>query len=498
VLERQLRCAPTAASHDTGVRRASVPRFLDLAAVATAESANIMRLPFHSILASDEIDAIQRRAIEAAEGGDEAQAWKELAPLLRAQASQREAALCLAAVVDRRCLSIDRALQVLVEIERAHEGDAQVLSAIGRALEAARDIDQLNLPPPEHPLFLSVLGKLEKLAAASRSHELEKTLLRGLGTAARMVGRQRDAVAGDAFRRLLELEPLDPINHYNHGLFLKTRGRFREGVAANDASARLRTKPDESTEWNLGICATGAGEGRIALNVWKRMGQTIEMGRFGLPEGRYPPCKVRLAERPLAERTAATDEPGLEETIWIERLSPCHGIVRSVLYGTLGVDYGDVVLFDGAPITHQRYGENKVPVFPHLATLVRNHYRLFDFAATQDQAGRIADISGELSADAVVYSHTESFRILCAECWRDSDLDHEQHRPERKHVVLGRIAAPRQLDSVDLLAQIDRALASRQGCTLYAPDLCEAAGLRERAAVARRRFDLLKNNARAS
>jgi hypothetical protein len=457
-----------------------------------------MRWPFHSVLSSAEIDAIERRAIGAARGGDEEKAWKELTPLLRAQASQREAALRLTAIVDQRCLSIERAQQVLVEVERAHDGDANVLSAVGLALEGARDIDQLNLPPPDHPLFLSVLGKLETLAAASKGHELERRLLRGLGTAARMVGRQRDEVGAVAFRRLLELEPQDPVNHYNYGLFLKTRGRFRDGVEANNASARLRTKPDESTEWNRGICATGAGEGRIALDVWKRMGQKIDMGRFGLPEGRYPQCKVRLAERPLAERTAATDSPGLEETIWVERLSPCHGIVRSVLYGSLGLDYGDVVLFDGAPITHHSYGGNKVPVFPHLATLVRNHYRLFDFAATQDEPGRIADISGELAADAVVYSHTEVFQILCTECWGDSELDHERHRPEEKHVVSGRIAAPQQLDAGDLLAQIDRALETRPGCALYAPALCEAARLRERATVARRRFDLLKNNARTS
>ena len=89
------------------------------------------------------------------------------------------------------------------------------------------------------------------------------------------------------------------------------------------------------------------------------MGQKIELGRFGLPEGRYSPCKVKLAERPLAERTADLDDPGAEETVWIERLSPCHGIIRSVLYGNLGVDYGDVILMDGAPITHHTYGEER-------------------------------------------------------------------------------------------------------------------------------------------
>jgi tetratricopeptide (TPR) repeat protein len=457
-----------------------------------------MRWPFHSVLSSAEIDAIERRVIEAAQAGRDEEAWKALTPLLRAQRSQREAALCLADIVDQRCLSIDRAVQVLADVEQAHAGEAKILAAVGNALEGARDIDQLNSAPPEHPLFLSVLGRLETLAKASKGDELERFVLRGLATAARMVGRQRDDVAAESYRRLVELDPEDATKHYNYGLFLKTRGRFREGVEANSASARLRGEPNESTEWNLGICATGAGEARIALEVWKRMGHEIEIGRFGLPEGRYAQCKVRLAERPLAERTAATDDPGLEETIWIERLSPCHGIVRSVLYQSLGVDYGDVVLIDGAPITHHTYGEKRVPVFPHLATLVHNHYRLFDFAATQDDSGRIASISDELAEDAIVYSHSESFQTLCTHCWRDSGLDHEQHRPEQRHVVSGRIAAPKQLDPADLIAQIDRAIEMRSGCNLYAPGLCEAAGLQERATVERRRFELLKNNAAAT
>ena len=116
---------------------------------------------------------------------------------------------------------------------------------------------------------------------------------------------------------------------------------------------------NEGCQWNLGICATGAGEGEVALQVWKDLGQKIEMGRFGLPDGGYPQCKIRLAERPLAERDASQDDPGLEETIWVERLSPCHGIIRSVLYQDLGIDYGDVVLFDGAPITYHTYGEER-------------------------------------------------------------------------------------------------------------------------------------------
>ncbi len=305
------------------------------------------------------------------------------------------------------------------------------------------------------------------------------------------MARQQDDIADRSYRRLIELDPKSPNRHYNLGLFLKTRGRFREGMTANQAAERLSDKWPEAYEWNLGICATGAREGRLALQVWKRLDQKIEMGRFELPDGRYPQYKVRLAQRPLAERAADADDPGLEETIWLERLSPCHGIVRSVLYQDLGVDYGDVVLFDGAPITYHTYGEKKVPVFPHLATLNRNNYHLFDFAGTQASAGQIADASEDLEGDAVVYSHSENTVLLCASCWRSPDVHHRHENTVEKHVVTGRIAAPANLDLRELLRQLDAAVAKREPCRIYAPDLCEAAGLPERAAIERRRFEMI-------
>jgi tetratricopeptide (TPR) repeat protein len=370
-----------------------------------------------------------------------------------------------------------------------------LLALVGEALEGARDLDDLNSAPADHPLFATIVATLADHAVAARGREAEQEILSGLATAARMCGRQHDDLAAEAYRRLTELDGESSRRHYNYGLFLKTRGRFREGLAANRRALELAGERVESYEWNLGICATGAREGAVALEVWKRLGQKIEMGRFELPEGRYPSCKVKLARRPLAERAADSDDPGLEETIWIERLSPCHGIVRSVLYQDLGVDYGDVVLIDGAPITYHRYGEQEIPVFPHLATLVRSGYRFFDFAGTQDEAGRLADATDDLDDDAVVYSHTENFRVICASCWRGGDVGHEHRETEERHVVTGRIAAPPHLSPQVLLEQLDGAMAARKPCRLYAPSLCEAAGSTKRAATERRRYELLRSNA---
>ncbi|HSM42538.1 MAG TPA: prenyltransferase, partial [Afifellaceae bacterium] len=324
-----------------------------------------------TVLSFEEIDTLERRIAEEAEGGRDDEARQGAERLRAIQHHQPYAAKALLRTVNSGCLPVDLAADILMEIAEAHDRDAVILGKAGECLEAVRDIDDLNAAPPSEPVFSAVIDRLTGLVEKTEGRPEQEAVLRGLATGARMLARQRDALAEQCYRRLAALKPDDSVCHYNLGLFLKTRGRFAEGMAENQAAARLTDEPEEAIEWNLGICATGAGDGEAALEDWKRMEQIIEMGRFGLPDGGYPQCKVKLAERPLAERDADSDDPGLEETIWIQRLSPCHGIIRSVLYRDLGVDYGDVILFDGAPITYHTYGETSVPVFPHLATLVR-------------------------------------------------------------------------------------------------------------------------------
>ncbi|MEH2489676.1 prenyltransferase [Bradyrhizobium sp. AZCC 2230] len=349
-----------------------------------------------AVLSSEEIGAIARDAVAEGQAGRKQAASQKIQPLRRVQRHQTEAARALLWIVDERSLAREEAADLLSEIANAHDDDTAILSGIGLCLEAVRDIDDLNAAAPAHPIFQTMVEKLDRLARLYDGKAEQEEILRGLATAARMMARQRDTIAEHSLRKLAEINPHKSAHHYNLGLFYKTRGRFAEGVAANRAAARLSQEVVDSYEWNLGICATGAGDAETALDVWKRMGQKVELGRFGLPDGGYFGCKVKLAERPLAERTADLDDPGDEETVWIERLSPCHGIVRSVLYRNLGVDYGDVILMDGAPITNHMYGEQQIPVFPHLATLLRRNYRFFDFAGTQQTARQLADMSEEL------------------------------------------------------------------------------------------------------
>jgi hypothetical protein len=446
------------------------------------------------ILSSERIASLERDIIEGAEAGRKDGAWQKLQPLRQAQHHQYEATNSLLRIVGQRCLSIDGAADVLLEIAQSHPQDPKILATVGECLEAARDIDDLNAPPPAHAVFHTVIERLAILARDQAGLPGEEDILRGLATAARMPARQYDDIAENSYRKLTEISPRKSGSHYNLGLFFKTRGKFKEGMKSNQTAANLADETIDAYEWNLGICATGSGNGSVALDVWKRMGQEIEMGRFGLPEGSYPHVKVKVAQRPLAERSADLDDPGLEETIWIERLSPCHGIIRSVLYEELGVDYGDVILIDGAPVTYHTYGDKQVPVFPHLATLVRRNYKRYDFAGTQDEPRQLAGADVDLDGDSVVYPHSEYLRQFCARCWRDPDVDHDQHEQVEGRIVVGRIAAAPDVDPVQLLNQIDKALARRSGCQLYVPDLCLAAGFHARASVEKRRFDLLTRN----
>lgn len=448
---------------------------------------------FRKKLSEKKIEQLEEAVISASEEGRCEAAWENIQTLQNAQKNQENVAESLIRLVEDRYLPHTQGLEVLAAIYDDYKDNSKIVSLIGSALEGARDIDELNLGPPEHPLFKSVVNDLAN-AVENPDIKNEEKILNGLSTAARMMGRQFDSVAEKSFRRLVEIDPNHPSYLYSLGLYCKTRGLFKDGMLANQKALALVDKPVESYQWNLGICATGAGEGEIALEIWKSIGNKIEMGRFNLPEGGYPQCKVKLAQRPLAERNISNDDPGLEETIWIERLSPCHGIIRSVLYQDLGVDYGDVILMDGAPITYHTYGDKQIPVFPHLATLVRSNYNFFNFAATQVENGQVSDLSLSLQKDAIIYVHSENFRALCETCWQDNQINHAEHKGEKKNIVTGRIAAPSDISPQELLSQIDDALVELENCKIYSPELCESAGFRERAEVEKHRFNMLLNN----
>jgi len=428
-----------------------------------------------------------------------AQAW-DLAlqaahPLLEEQRRDPELATSLLRLVDDGAFG-KCALDVTKAVLDSHADDAHIVGALADLFPRLHDINYLNAEPPADPFFVAVASRLQTLTGTPHGRRMEIELLRALAQASRLLGRTWDETAESAAQRVVQLTPDRWQAHYDLGLFYKTRGRFAEGLAANQRAIELGAGEDESALWNFGICATGVGDGDAALRVWKKLGQHIKLGRFGLPEGSYPATKVRLAQRPLAERDPAhePDDPGREETIWVERLSPCHGIVRSALYyDEVGVDFGDVVLFDGAAITHHKYGDRDVLVFPQLTTLRRGRYGIFRFAGTQSHERQVASLSEKLPEDSVLYVHTEQMSVLCASCWANPGVDHARHASTDHRVISGKLCAPPTIEARDLLRALDDLLEQTPEARIVVPALARAAGQVERADVEERRMAMLES-----
>lgn len=423
-------------------------------------------------LPDESIAAIVRKAIGHQHEDRRDKVWEVTAPLRKVHRKQRVAAQGLAMLLRGGAFDAERGLELAREIFDSRGDEAWAAAAIGDATEHLHDVRYLNGAPPDDPLFESVARRLEAMAGEREGEELTGAL-EGLTTAARVMGRRCDDVAESAHRRLIELDPGRWELHYNVGLFFKTRGRFAEGVEANQRAVELGGGDSDGVMWNLGICATGAGDAGLALETWKSLGQKIEMGRYDLPEGGYHPVKVRLAEFPMASRGGGEpDRPGHEETVFVERLSPCHGVVRSAPFEEMGVGYGDVVLFDGAAITFHDHDGERVPVFPQLITLSREGYQAYPFAGSQGRDDEIVELSAALTGDAVVYVHAEEFRDL-------------------QSVVTGVVCAPPDLPAAELRAELDRALDAAPDVELFAPQLSRAAGDAARADDEQRRLTAL-------
>lgn len=420
-----------------------------------------------------------------------------IAELLATQAQDPEQASLLLDLLQNAAIRHDAAPILLEAILDAHGDKDQLLARLGHCIEAAINVDALNDAAPQDAVFERLVEALRQRVEprlASAFGRLRNAFRRppvgpgtqedrarmncALASASWRCGRAHDKLAERAMRRVTQLRPEDSAAWFDMGLFFKTRGRFAESVRMNQR-ARALAGDDEPTLWNLGISATGAGQGAVAQEAWRALGMELELEALGLPQGKFGMVKVRLAEFPLAARGPDRDAsgPGREESAWVERLSPCHGIVRSVLFDDFGVDYGDVVLWDGAPITHHQVGDSQVPVFPHLVTLESRAYDFFEFAGIQSEAGEIADLSRALPADGVVYSHTEQVRLMCAECWQAGRDLHNHGEEDRHGVVTGLVAIPHDLAPLhEVYARLQEALRESPHLEFVCPVLTNAAG----------------------
>lgn len=424
------------------------------------------------------VDEVVKSAVEAAQAGHDARAWKRLRPLLTAAKRDVVAARAVAETLECGALDRDRRLAIGRRLLERWPDELAVVSALGEAAEHLLPGWHFNDAPPVEPLFGDLVAALIRRRERERNPVLRAVAARALTCAARAAGRRYDAACEDAHRYLLAFEEENWRRHFAWGDFLKSRGRFAEALDATREAARRGGSDVQPVIWNLGICATALGDGATALEQWRRIGCTVASGDDGLPVGRFGPAQVRLAQRPLAVRDAALDDPGGQETVWIERLSPCHGRVVSALVDDLGVDYGDVVLHDGVPVGTLRAEGRSAPIFPHLLTLRREAWPNFAFAGTQQRAGQIAELGSRLGGGAELYVHTEYVRMLCPDC---AGGEAHAHEAPFHPVVRGKLVVPRGVPLDAVGAALLRETGGSTSARVLVPDLWAALGDHPRA-----------------
>jgi len=323
-------------------------------------------------------------------------------------------------------------------VERAREAvgleHLQVVVAACAALNARAAQRPLDAPPPEGggPGLVAAELARERIVKATGAPE-EGYLWINRANGLRAAGPAHDADARAAYESALATQRDNGHWWFDYGVLHKWRGRFRDGLrCVREARAQLgATKP---ILWNQAICATGAGEGEVALEAWSALGLPARLASGGLPSvDGLPAMRVRAPSVPSGHGLRELPDRSFE-SVWVAPLSPCHGVVQSPSFQQTPIDYGDVVLWDGAPVAIEdaiRSGSRPhgatpepVPCFPLLEILRRGDEQRVRFVAIAkpEQVERLGD-----ALRCRVFVHSEP-------------------GPGPERLVYGKLVAPADLD----------------------------------------------------
>lgn len=266
----------------------------------------------------------------------------------------------------------------------------------------------------------SLREALDALEPSSRQDpDVAGRLYASLSNALRLAGPGEDEAARDASARALELDERRGAWWYDAGLLHKWRGRFKEGLAACQRALE-RGAPRRPTLWNLAICATALGNGAEASRAWQALAIDAQTDpKTGMPfvDG-LAPLLVRVLSRPSpVDGTTAFDKGVGFELVWVAPLSPCHGVVQSPTFRDAPIDYGDLVLWDGAPVAEVRTPDDQpVPVFPLLEILRRGDEHRWPFVSLEREPGALDALRQTLPEGARLFVQHERLEHQCRAC----------------------------------------------------------------------------------
>jgi hypothetical protein len=407
-------------------------------------------------------------ALAAAGAGEHAKAWQLFAQFRQDVATSRPAALAFAELLSSDP-SYPDALNVGERIVGGFGSDHVVVIALSAALLRVAELRPADEPPfdkgPAHLVGGACQRCFEQLNSTQRLDPAVGGYLQiNLADALRIMGPEHDEDALNAYKLALTIDDSRGAWWFNLGLLHKWRGRFREGLDANQ-KAYARLGAERRVLWNLAICATALGEGKLALEAWDKIGVKGELSAGGMPYvPDMPPMQIRVAT--MGEETGQSDPLPASavtfEVLWVQPLSPCHGVIQSPTARRASVDYGDLVLWDGAPVRLNRVsgpnGQGRdVPVFPLLWILRPGDERRLRFVGMQKQRGMVEALELGEDTQLVVY-------------------DQRSTPAGDAHLFYGKLIVPGARDLNEVRRALETGLRTKAGLTLAVPQLYELLG----------------------
>jgi hypothetical protein len=413
-----------------------------------------------------DVDTLLREALGKKSA---AEVWSHLAPL-RARLPEREVALAwmtLAQASPRGPRMSEDARAVLA----AHGGDEEVVVATLTALTRRADVAGLDAPVDGASELKEGVRLGRVLLAGAPRHRAALSAALGNALARLGDGEESMELLGAAVQ-------LDPEGPWLKDVVLahKRARRFRAAlVPARNAVKRWPGEPGPKIE--LALAALGAGEPAEAAEALRGLGLTVQHEDGALPlVGDLPPLAVRVPVRPAPHGLFGETGAGFE-TLWVQPLSPVHGVVRSATVGEAVTDFGDVVLFDVARLGMVRRpdGEGSAPLVSFLLVLKAGDERRLPFLALEQSAGQVEAMLAGLPEGMEPIVFGTRIERVCPRCLAGETLVKHEHLPaEEQRFVLGKLIASAQVP----LEGVAEALAARKGPgVLFAiPALYEALG----------------------
>ncbi len=160
------------------------------------------------------------------------------------------------------------------------------------------------------------------------------------------------------YKRVIKDAPQWAPPYLRLGQIYKYRREWKPALYYNKKAIALDAG-NQQAWWDMGLAATAIGKLRLARNVWEKFGHGPKAGAV------LKPASVRLQfQRQF-------------EVLWVQRISPCLGHIRSVPQPASGRRYGDLVLIDNVVRGYHSSGAHRLPIFDELGLKKCAHYGAF-------------------------------------------------------------------------------------------------------------------------